>query len=163
MEAVIPIFLIAAGLLLAILGLAGCIFPVVPGPPLSYLSLLVLSFARDWKPFSASFLLLMGILTAVVFILDYIVPAVGAKKYGASKWGIWGSVAGMVVGLFVIPPFGLIIGGFTGAVAGELYAGKERDSALRAGMGVFLGNLFATGMKFVLSGLMLFFYIKGIF
>ncbi len=163
MEAVFTVSLIIAGLVLAIAGLIGCILPIIPGPPLSYLSLIVLSFAKGWEPFGTSFLVLMGILTAMVFFLDYAIPALGAKKYGASKWGVWGSLVGMIVGLFVFPPFGLFIGGFAGAVVGELYAGKARNDALKAGLGVFVGNLFSIGLKMGLCGVMLFFYIRALF
>ena len=105
----------------------------------------------------------MGALTATTFILDYIIPVAGAKKYGATKYGLWGSALGMVVGLFIFPPFGLFFGGFIGAMAGELFAGKKGDDALKAGLGVFIGNLVATGMKFGLCGVMLFFYLKEMF
>jgi uncharacterized protein YqgC (DUF456 family) len=102
----------------------------------------------------------MGSLTGLMLLLDYVVPIVGAKKYGASKYGIWGSFIGMILGLFIFPPFGLIIGGFIGAISGELLAGKEGDDAVRAGIGVFLGNLFNIGLKLGVAGVMLFFYIK---
>jgi len=163
MEMAFTVPLIVFGLILAVAGFVGCIFPIIPGPPLSYLSLIVLSFARNWEPFGSRFLIIMGGLTALVFFLDYVIPALGAKKFGASKWGVWGSMLGMIVGLFAFPPFGLFIGGFAGAVIGELYVGKARNDALRAGLGVFVGNLFSIGLKMGLCGVMLFFYVKGIF
>ena len=155
--------LIILGLILAVMGLIGCILPVIPGPPLSFISLLILSLARDWTPFSPTFLIVMGALTAVTFILDYIIPVVGARKYGATKYGLWGSILGMIIGLFIFPPFGLFLGGFMGAMAGELFAGKKGDEALKAGLGVFIGNLLATGLKFGLCGVMLFFYLREMF
>lgn len=154
---------IILGLLLAIAGFVGCILPILPGPTLSFIALLVLAFAKDWKPFSATFFVIMGALTVLVTILDYLVPAAGAKKHGASKLGVWGSIIGLFVGLFVFPPFGVFVGGFTGAVAGELLAGRELEKALRAGWGSFIGNLAGMGLKLGLSGAMLFFYIKEIF
>jgi uncharacterized protein YqgC (DUF456 family) len=152
--------IIIFGLILVIVGLIGCFLPFLPGPPLSFLALIALSFAKNWEPFSATFLIIMGILTVIMLILDYIVGAAGAKKFGASKWGIWGSMLGMIVGLFVFPPFGLFIGGFVGALAGELYVGKSGDEALKAGIGVFVGNLVGIGLKVGLCGVMLFFYVK---
>jgi uncharacterized protein YqgC (DUF456 family) len=151
---------ILLGLLLSITGLIGCILPIIPGLPLSYVALIILSFAKDWEPFGATFLIVTGLLTALMLLLDYLVPVVGAKKFGASKYGVWGSFIGMIIGLFIFPPFGLIVGGFIGAIAGELLAGKEGDDAIRAGIGVFLGNLFNIGLKLGISGFMLFFYIK---
>ncbi len=163
MEAAVAVTLIIAGLVLALLGLLGCVFPVIPGPPLGYFALLLLSYAKNWEPFGTRFLIFMGAVTAVVFVMDYFMPALSAKRYGASRWGVWASILGMIAGVIFFPPFGLFIGGFAGAVAGELFAGKDRDSALKAGMGVFVGNLFAIGIKMGLSGIMLFFYIREMF
>jgi len=152
-----------AGLVLAAAGVVGCILPVVPGPPLGFVALLVLSYAKHWKPFSPLFLTVMGGVTALVLFLDYALPAAGARRYGASRRGAWGSVVGMIVGLFVFPPFGLFIGCFLGAMAGELYAGRTGDEALRAGLGTLVGNLAATVLKMGVAGVMLFFYVKEMF
>ena len=155
--------IIILGLILAVSGLIGCIFPIIPGPPLTFISLLILSYAKNRQPFSATFLIVMGGLTALMLVLDYVIPAAGAKKYGASKLSVCCSVIGMVIGLFVFPPFGLFIGGFVGAVVGELYVGKGGEDALRSGMGVFVGNLVSIGLKLGLCGVMLFFYVKEMF
>lgn len=102
----------------------------------------------------------MAVLTIAVFVLDYIIPAGGARKYGASKSGVWGSIIGMPLGFLFLPPWGILIGGIVGALAGELIAGKERVMALRAAWGVFVGYMASTGLKLVFSGILLFFYIK---
>ena len=130
---------------------------------MSFLALFILSFAKNWEPFSAGFLVFMGILTAAALTLDYAVPVVGSKKFGASKYGVWGSIMGMIIGLFIFPPFGLFVGGFAGAIVGELYAGKAGNVAFRAGIGVFLGSLASIGFKLALCGLMLFFYVVEMF
>ncbi|MEE9609801.1 MAG: DUF456 domain-containing protein [Desulfatiglandales bacterium] len=155
--------LIILGLILVLAGFIGCILPILPGPPLSFIALIILSYAKDWEPFSVTFLIVMGGLTVIATILDYVVPAAGAKKYGASKFGTWGSVLGLLIGLLVFPPFGMFIGGFIGAVIGELLAGMEREKALRVGWGVFVGNLAGIGLKMAFSGVMIFFYIKEMF
>lgn len=157
------IVIIILGLILNVSGLVGCILPVIPGPPLSYASLLLLSLAKDWEAFSPTFLIVMAVLTALVTILDFVIPVIGAKKYDASRYGVRGSILGMVIGLLFFPPFGIIIGGLVGAIAGELLAGKEGDQALRAGMGVFMGNLAGIGLKLILCGVLLFYYIKEMF
>ena len=125
----ITLFIIL-GLLLALVALLGCIVPVIPGPPLSFLALIILSYAKNWEPFSKKFLIIMAVLMMVVTILDYLVPIGGAKKYGASKKGVWGSIIGMIAGGFFFPPWGIFIGGMVGAFAGELLAGKEGRIAL---------------------------------
>ncbi|NIQ37246.1 MAG: DUF456 family protein [Proteobacteria bacterium] len=151
------------GFLLALVGLAGCILPAIPGPPLSFLALILLSFAKNWEPFGLTFLLTIGGLTAFVTLLDYVVPAIGARRLGASKLGVWGSIIGMVIGLFLLPPWGMLVGAILGALAGELIVGKKGREALRAGWGVVVGNIVSIGLKLALSGVMLFFYIKEMF
>jgi uncharacterized protein YqgC (DUF456 family) len=161
METAIIVTIIVLGLVLAIAGLIGCIIPIVPGPILSFISLILISWVKNWEPFSASLLLVMGGLTIFVLILDYVFPLVGAKKFGASKLSVFLSVVGMVIGLFTFPPFGIFIGGFIGAMAGELYVGKSGEDAFKAGFGVFLGNLISIGLKLGLCAVMLFFYVKA--
>ncbi len=96
----------------------------------------------------------------LVSILDYVVPVVGAKKYGASKWGVWISMIGMFIGLLFFPPWGMLIGAFTGALAGELVAGKQGRKSLRAAWGVFVGNVVSIGFKLAYCGAIIFFYVK---
>ena len=105
----------------------------------------------------------MAGLTIFVTLLDYIVPAAGAKKYGASKLGVWGSIIGMVTGFFFFPPWGIVIGAFLGALAGEVLVGKEGKKALRAGWGVFVGTMVGVGLKLALCGIVLFFYVREMF
>lgn len=144
-------------------GLIGCILPVIPGPSISFLSLIILSYAKNWAPFSSTFLIIMAGLTTLVTILDYVVPAGGAKKYGASKSGVVGAMTGMLIGVFMFPPWGMIMGALIGAFAGELLAGKEGRKALQTGFGVFVGIMVGTGLKLAFSGTILFFYIKEMF
>jgi len=154
------IVLIILGLLFALIGLIGCILPVIPGPPLSFFALIILSYAKNWEPFSTTFLIIMAGLAILATFLDYVVPAIGAKRYGASKLGVWGSIIGMLIGLFIFPPWGMLIGAIIGALAGELAGGKKGKKALRAGWGVFVGNIMGIGIKLAFSGAILFFYIK---
>ena len=119
------IALIIIGLLIALVGLAGCIVPLIPGPPLSFSALIIISYAKNWEPFSATFLIIMAVFTLAVTISDYVVPVRGAKKHGASKLGVWGSIIGMLVGLLFFPPWGMLLGAIVGALSGELLAGKK--------------------------------------
>jgi uncharacterized protein YqgC (DUF456 family) len=163
MSTTLVIILIVLGLLLALAGLIGCLLPVVPGPPLSFLALLLISLAKNWEPFSATFLIVMGCLTAAVAVMDYLIPIKGAQKYGASRYGIWGSMIGMLVGIFFFPPLGMILGAFLGAFLGELFAGRAGRDAVRAGWGTFMGTMLSTVLKVVFCGVVLFFYVKAMF
>jgi len=141
---------IIIGLVCVIAGIAGCILPVIPGPPIAYLSLLLLQITeRDQRPFSLTFLLIWAGVVIIVTLLDYIVPVWGTKKFGGTKYGTWGSTIGLIVGLFLPQPFGILIGPFAGAVVGELIGGSTSAKALRAGFGSFLGFLTGVLLKLV--------------
>jgi uncharacterized protein YqgC (DUF456 family) len=154
--------LIVLGALLQLVGLVGCVLPWLAGPPFNFAGLILLSVAKDWKPFSPKFLIIMGVLTALTLVLDYVMPLAGARRFGASKRGFWGAFVGMLVGAFAFPPFGLVLGAFIGAVFGELSAGKEQSSALRAGWGVFVGMMAAMAVKLIVSGVMTFYFIRAL-
>jgi uncharacterized protein YqgC (DUF456 family) len=148
------------GLIVGIAGLAGSILPMIPGPPLSFLALILVSCAKNWEPFSTAFLITMACVMVGVSVLDYILPAGAARWYGASKAGFWGSIAGLIMGLFFFSPWGMIPGTIIGAFAGELIAGKKGKSALRAALGTLIGNLLVTALKLLYSGFILFFVVK---
>jgi uncharacterized protein len=142
---------IVIGAICVILGILGCILPVIPGPPIAWLSLLLLQIAeKDPRPFSTQTLVIWGVVTLLVTILDYVVPAWGTKKFGGSKYGTWGSTLGLLIGLFFGPP-GIIIGPFAGAVIGELIGGKSTKVALKAGFGSFIGFLAGVLLKLVVA------------
>jgi hypothetical protein len=151
------------GIVLIILGIVGCIVPGIPGPPLSYLALISLSISKKWEAFSLSFLISMAGLTIFITALDYVIPALGAKKFGASKYGFWGAIIGMLVGLFYAPPIGMIIGAFIGAFLGEIISGKQTSKALKTGWGVFAGIITGTILKLIVSGIMTFYFFKALF
>ncbi|RJP60819.1 MAG: DUF456 domain-containing protein [Ignavibacteriales bacterium] len=155
------IVIIFVGTILSIAGLIGCILPVVPGPPLNYLAILLIHFT-DLANFSTRFLIVYFLLNIAVIVFDFILPVYGAKHYGASRKGIWGSVIGLIIGLFFFPPFGIIIGTLIGAIVGELIAGKSESQALKAGFATFIASLIMVVAKFVLSGIMTFYFVKGI-
>ena len=146
----VALFIIA--IFLVIIGIVGCIVPALPGVPLSYLALVLLRFSDKGDDVSNTLLIVYGVLTVVVTVLDYVIPAWGTKRYGGSKWGVWGSMIGVLVGLFM-GPFGIIIGPFVGAVVFELLGGKPSREAIRAGWGSFIGLLSGTIIKLIICGL----------
>ena len=158
----LEIVLIVIGLLLQVVGLAGCVLPWLAGPPFNFLGLILLCLTRGWDTFSPAFLIVMGALTLLTMVLDYVLPVAGARKYGSTKRGFWGAFFGMVIGVVLFPPFGMIIGAFLGAVVGEISAGKKNAEAMKAGWGVFLGVITALILKLLVSGIMTFFFVKAI-
>ena len=161
---------ITLGILAVFIGLAGAILPGLPGPPVSFLALVFLELTAK-SPFSLEFLVVMGAIMVVVTLLDYVVPIYGTKKFGGTKRGVWGSTIGLLFGIIIFPffgivlgPFGLfgvILGPFLGAYIGEITGGKDRDQALRAAIGSFIGFLAGTFMKLAYSIIAgVYFFIK---
>jgi uncharacterized protein YqgC (DUF456 family) len=151
------VVLIIIGIILLLIGFAGCIIPGIPGPPIAYIGLLIQVFKTE-NPFTTKFLIIWALIMVAVSALDYIVPVIGTKKFGGSKRGVWGSVIGLFAGIFFFPPIGLIIGPFLGAFIAELTGGKETESALKAGFGSFIGFLTGVALKLVVTGLMAYYF-----
>jgi len=144
-------FLLILGLILMFVGIIGSILPALPGPPISWVGILLLYFCNGIE--TNYWLLGITLIIAIVIgILDYIIPAKGTKYFGGSKYGIWGTNIGLVIGIFAPIPFGFIIGPFVGALVGELiYNFQEKERALKAATGSFLGFLAGTFMKVFVS------------
>ena len=153
------VLLILAGLCIVV-GIIGCIVPGLPGTPIAYAGLWIAQ-ATERVDFSWQMLLIWGIVTVVVTILDYVVPAWGTKQFGGTKYGVWGSTIGVFAGLF-FGAAGVVIGPLVGAIIGEIMGGKELAQALRAGGGSFIGLLFGTIIKLICCGLMAIALIQAI-
>ncbi len=151
---------ITIGIILLIIGIIGCILPIIPGQAISYFSLLMLQLTKK-APFNENFLVIMALIMVGVTIMDYVVPIYGTKKFGGTKKGLWGSTIGLIFGIIILPfmgivigPFGIlgiILGPFAGAYIGESMAGRDSKTALRAAFGSFIGFLAGTMMKLAYS------------
>ena len=153
---------IVIGSIFVLLGLAGCVLPILPGPLLGFVGVFLLALINHFSPpLTPTLMVVLAILTVIVTIGDYIIPLWGAKKYGTSKWGIWGSVAGMAIGL-LFSPFGMFLGAVVGAVAVEWLVQKEKGKAFKAGWGVIVGSLLGAVLKLGVSGTMVYYFIRGL-
>lgn len=152
---------IIVGILFIVAGFIGAFVPVIPGTPLIYMSLLIMQLALG-SPFSWSFLIIWGLVVAVVATLDGLIPAEGARRMGGSKYGIYGCLIGAFIGLVFFPPFGIIVGPIVGAFTGELIAGRKSGSAIRAAMGSFIGFLVATVLKLSVSIILAYYFFSNI-
>ena len=136
--------------LFAVIGCVGCIVPVLPGVALAYAGYVCLYFC-SYSEISVAWLVVFGVLTLIVSVLDYILPSYMTKKFGGSKAGERGAMAG-VLGGFIFGPIGIIVGPFIGALLGELiYDGSDKQRALRSGLGSFLSFFVGTGIKLAVS------------
>lgn len=149
------------GSLLILLGLAGSVLPVLPGPTLSFIGLFLVALVRHFSPpLTPTLIIFMLIITMVVTVMDYFIPLIGAKKYGTSKWGIYGSIVGMIIGVF-FSPLGMLLGALIGAVLVEWIVSKKEEQALKAGWGIFIGSIFGSILKLVVSGVMTYYFIMA--
>ncbi len=159
------ITLAVLGAALVLVGFLGSVLPIIPGPPISWAGLLLLKWTDYVDDHGAAYenaLWILLFFVILVTILDYVVPIMGTKKYGGSKRGVWGATIGVVVGLF-FGPLGIIIGPFLGAYIGEITTGKKDREALRAAWGSFMGFLLGVGLKLMVCGTILFFFIRYLF
>lgn len=138
------------GFILVLLGILGSFLPILPGPITGWLGLLLLhqssKVAQD-----TSFLVTTFVIALVIFLLDYVIPALGTKKFGGSKFGVIGSSVGLLIGLLFLGPFGIIVGPFVGAFLGETLNKTPRKKAFRAAFGSLVGFLSGVFLKFTVS------------
>lgn len=141
------------GFVLLLLGLIGSFLPILPGPPISFIGLLLIHYLGK-HTVSNELLWIYAIVSILLLILDYLLPSWTTKKFGGSKAGQWGATAGVLVGIFA-GPWGIFLGPLIGAYLGELISGRNNQDAWQSAKGAFLGFLLGTGLKMMLVGAML--------
>lgn len=156
METLIIILAVLAG----VVGIIGSILPALPGPPLGWVGMLLLYFWGTGAnaagvPMSTNTLVIWGAAVVIVSVVDYIVPMYLTKVTGGSKYASRGAMVGMIAGI-ILTPIGMILGSFLGAFFFEMYyADKPAGEALKVAFGSFLGFILGTGMKTIVSLLIL--------
>lgn len=144
------LFLILVAFFLLLAGIVGAFLPVLPGPPLSYAGMLFIHFTSITS-FSANVLITFGIITLLITLADFLLPIWGTKFGKGTRHGMWGASIGLVIGIFFLPPFGVLIGPLAGAWLAEKVNGKENRDALRSAVGSFAGLLLGVVLKFTVS------------
>jgi uncharacterized protein YqgC (DUF456 family) len=150
--------LLILSIIFMVIGIIGCLVPVLPGPPLSYLGLILLHLSR-FGQFSTPFLISLAAITVLVTLLDYIVPVWGTKRFGGSKYGTRGATVGLIIGFF-LGPLGIVLGPLIGAFVGEMIFRDDIGYALKAGLGSLIGFLTGIGLKLAASFAMTFYFVK---
>lgn len=151
--------MIVSGILI-LTAIVGCIIPAIPGPLLGYAGIIVLHLTQRVE-FQTKELVILAIATVLSIVLDYAMGPYMTKKFGGTKFGVIGSVIGLIIGLF-FGPLGIIVGPFIGAVGGELINDKDANRALKSGLGSFIGFLVTTGFKLIVCCIFLYYYVTKI-
>ena len=148
----IALYLLAALLILG--GLAGAILPMLPGIPMLFGGIWLAAAVDNYQHLGKWWLLAIGLLGAVGVITDFVASTLGAKRVGATPRALWGAGAGTLLGMFFGIP-GLIFGPFAGALLGELASGTSVLRSTHVGVATWLGLLFGTLLKLVISCMMI--------
>ena len=152
--------LIIAGIVLTVIGIAGSVLPLIPGPPIAYAGLLLQQLRTD-APYSTGFLIFWAAVVVVSLVLDYFIPIWGTKKFGGTKYGVWGCTLGFIAA-FWLGPWGIILGPFAGAFIGEMIAQQNSNIALKAALGSFVGFLAGSFLKLIICFFMLYYIVTSI-
>jgi uncharacterized protein YqgC (DUF456 family) len=185
------IALLVVAFIFLVLGLLGAVVPVLPGPPLGYVGILLLH-KSGYASFSMVFLLIWAGIAVAVTVMDYFLPSILAKKFGGSKAAAIGAFLGLLAGIFFFPPFGFIVGSFFGAFFGELihinnekaqrrleertedetgqsdernddtpYENAPEGKALKVAFGAFLAFIAGSGAKLIVGAMLIFYAVKS--
>ncbi|MEW9700678.1 DUF456 domain-containing protein [Paenibacillus sp. SI8] len=141
--------------LLFAVGMLGAVYPVLPGVLAIYGAFFLYGWLIGFEPFGVWFWLIQSLIVLIIIVADYVVSALGVKKFGGSRASVIGSTIGLIIGPFAIPAFGLIIGPFLGAVIAELIIGTPWNKAFSVGLGSVLGFFSSVVVKIVLQLLMI--------
>ncbi len=155
------ILLLILGIICIIVGLAGCVLPGLPGPPVSYTGLLFLH-GSSYAQYSPRLLWILALITIIVTVIDTFLPIWMTKKFGGTKYGVWGTTIGLIIGLVFGGVWGVIVFPFFGALAGELIGGTQNDAAFKSAVGSFAGFIAGTGAKLIVSGVISFYFIGSL-
>jgi uncharacterized protein YqgC (DUF456 family) len=146
-----------------LLGLAGTVIPLLPGIPLIFISILAYGWYEGFQVINAHFLIIMGVLTILSLLVDYLSTALGASYWGSSKKGVWGAVIGTFFGLILLPPVGLLVGPWLGASIGEYIACQDLNKAIKSGIGTVVGLFSGIFINLIMALVMLAAFLIKVF
>ncbi|MDA8097435.1 MAG: DUF456 domain-containing protein [Clostridia bacterium] len=146
---------VGIAVLFFVVGIIGIVFPIIPGIGLIWLGMLVYGFLTGFENLTLAFYLGQAVGVGLAFAVDYAANVWGVKRFGGSKAALWGSAVGILFGVLLFGPFGVIIGPFVGALAGELLAGGSPSRAVQVGIGTLVGFVGGTLLKFAIATVMI--------
>lgn len=160
---IMEIILFAVSLLIMFVGMAGVVVPIIPSTPLIWFGAFLYAIFTHFEKITWMVLLLFAVLTILSIVLENLGNVYGAKKFGATKWGIIGSIIGTGFGLYLGGPVGLILGPVVGTIIFEFIGGKGYRAALKSGLGNFAGFLGGSLVKILIGMAMIFMFIWNVF
>lgn len=150
---------------LLIVGLVGCVAPVLPGPPIIFAAAVAHRFLLGAEGSGLAWwsFLILGAMAIAVLVVDFMSGAAGAKWFGGTKWGSLGALVGGVIGLFFLP-VGLLAGPLLGAYGFEMaFAKKESHPAMVSGVGSVAGTIVGMVVKVFFGILMVAWFLLDVF
>jgi len=149
--------------LLMLVGLIGVFAPILPGIPLAWLGLFIYAIGTGFERISVTTIIVFAALTALILLLDFLAPMLGAKKFQASRYGVLGAFLGLIFGIIIFGFWGIILGPFLGAFLLELLAKRKAKGALKAAFGTFIGYIVGVMIKVIFICVMAGFFIASLF
>jgi uncharacterized protein YqgC (DUF456 family) len=146
----VTIALYGIGVCLMLVGLAGLLLPVVPGAPLMFLGIVCVAWADGFERIGFGELLIAAGVASLIVVVELAAQLLGAKRFGASRWGVAGAVLGAVVGVFFGLP-GIVLGPIVGAMSIELIRQRDLERAGRVGLGTLVGFVFGKAIEYALA------------
>lgn len=134
-----------------IAGVAGSVLPVLPGAILIWVGMLLYGILTKFTTLNTFFFIGQALAVVLVYAVDYLAGIVGVKRFGGSRYAVYGSLAGVVFGIIIMGPAGIIFGPFIGAIAGELLNRQQLNTAIRSGIGTLVGLLGGTLLKLAIE------------
>lgn len=154
--------LIIIGSVLVFVGIAGSILTILPGPLVSFTGLLLLQFTAA-PPFKTGFVIIWALVIFSITLLDYYFPVWRKKMIGGSSSGMYGGTLGLIAGIFIFPPFGIVFGPFAGALIGEIIGGNTSKQAIKSSLSSFLGSVSGTTMKLCVTITLAYYFLSSLF
>jgi uncharacterized protein YqgC (DUF456 family) len=148
-------FFLIVALIIMVAGLVGTILPIIPSVPMVYLGYVIYGIANGWQDYGSTVMIVFGLVTVFVLVLDYVAGAIGAKRFGGSRLGAVGAIVGALIGVIFFNIIGLVVGTFAGAALGELVLGRTMQEAIMSGSGALVGFLAGSLFKFMTSIMMI--------
>src|SRR3989338_8087403 len=150
--------------LLILIGMAGTVLPLLPGPPVSLAGLILYGFVTDFEKVGITGIIVFSSLTLLTILFDIFGPALAAKGYKSTGYGVMGALLGAIFGVILLGPLGAFLGPFLGAFLGEILAPKaELHTALRTAWAAFVGIIIGTLFKLAVTLSMAAYFVISLF